>query len=1530
MSDVNDTNNAGNSDFEKEYETYLRDISMIDASIDDVNSNGFDDSFGQPANSVQPPNANHVEQNNSLPSFDTSVLDQGHDIAVEQSPLSSYLITKVGDNHYKNEVKKSDLSRILKEFSADETKNGNEQNAPLTKPNGHFYLKEELNVPGALKEIGLNDEQIALNKNKFHFEPIGRIGSLKGAFDAYVLALNDNIDSQEAKDLKKMVDHQKSVTIKKYIDAHPKQEDVVQNLISEAKHFADIDQAKKNSKRPPFIAVGDAYFLNPKGLKSHLDNIDDIEGKYKLINILPKDEAAKFSYPQVSKDLNSHYAVQLGLYKVVTKNPQLLSQADLEQKITENLKHFKSPIINNSPIGSDADIHEHDTDLNNAIVSPNLFVDPTQKTDPEPNKSVDQIYEGEKVEPKAKPLQQANATKTQNKSKVFEKKPNATQAFANLIEEEERSKGGKSLDNSDIPGEKKVQKSKQQKSIAEIAIEAASKVTQAAIAAAIAVAKMLVKIILEALRMLFAGLTRAGNHFKPSIPIYDYSVAKGLNNMSNHVVGTIPTFTNSMDALKFKNGKQPDPDNAKDLEQSMDGEKLTRKEKAAKKLEDALNAGFAASPISESYGFDSNKPKADAEFDPLAKFAENDLNDHLTPETLTSLENDVKNKLNGFDDQMKKDFINTIPLDMLHSTSPDLIDKLNDKTIYNDKHGIMLGEGDKVTSNSLQGDYAVLAAYEKDSELKYALAKEDKNGEYAVEIRDAKDLQLKQHNAFILDNKDSLINAVDEKFFKDNKDFTKVEILNPQNPQAHALNVAEVIGKNHPVKLDNILEDNRASIMDSLDLENSRIVPSLHKQGIPENPDWRMTHPTLHRLMDINDTVEAEINGNKMSGVIVGAHLNKGELNYQIKKDDLFYKVPAKELTIIGLNNGGLSQIEIASLHAQKFDELDEGFKKELSANIKLDRVPLGSEMLANIDAISEKPKQVLYSGKNHNEIKSLESARISYKQDYEFHDLKPLPILAEKMNHLTNKHEYFVAIGGIGEREDAKALMVQVDKNLLGGFTVKPGAKPKIEDLNANEITRIIPFNGKAQRLSSQLLSDYATAFKNGKERQLQNAVDEKLATSPEIASNLKNEYYAANMAVAYLLKDQAEKSVKSPVVLGANSNLNNASINTVEPKHTEIAPIFMHTAPTFDTNPSAAINQTSPNTSSIPTYTFVAQESMPKPFAQTLIEPEHSSAPVAYAYVDQDQLQNRHQFVQAPQGQQRTIEKVEIIPTDVPLATATFNEVQKPDVLNFRSEIINGFQEKVAPLISKFEDDANSPYQNGLQLKSMLNGVYADVEFKRIQEHEKQSTQSLTYAANRLAEIAGVPVAAKDSPYEVLSNVINTPDANLKIKAYLDEHPQHKVEINQQLKDSIISADLYNSNLANYTNDIADGIKNYTMQPIDDSEVKNDYVAMINDTNNIFSIVGEETIRKATVLNNFTYLSKELVNGNSADVIIKELEANVRNVDHDFTLNTNAISNSLQNARNSIAVSINQIQPVETPIKKENVLDQDNVLTK
>lgn len=1530
MSEVNNSNNAGNSNFEKEYDTYLRDIAMMDTSMDDLNSNGFDDSFGQPTNPVESPLANNVEYNNSLPSFDTSVLDQGHDITVEQSPLSSYLITKVGDDHYKNEVKKSDLSRILKEFSADEAKNGTEQNSPLIKPNGHFYLKEELNVVNALKEIGLSDEQIDLNKNKFHFEPIGRIGSPKGGFDAYVMALNDNIDSQEAKDLKKMVDHQKSVTIQNYIDAHPKQEDVVQNLISEAKHFADIDQAKKNSKRPPFISVGDAFFLNPKGLKSHLDNIDDVEGKYKIINILPKDESTQFTYPQVSKDLNSHYTVQLGLYKVVTKNPELLTQADLEQKITENLKHFKSPIINNISMESDADIHEYDTDLNNAIVNPNSLADPTQKADPEPNKSVDQIYEGEKVEPKVKPVQQPTATKIQNKPKEFEKKPNKTQAFVNLTAEEERPKGDKFLDNSDIPGEKKAQKSKQQKSIAEIAIEAASKVTQAAIAAAIAVAKMLVKIILEALRMLFAGLTRAGNYLKPSIPIYDYSVAKGLNNMSNHVVGTIPSFTNSMDALKFKNGKQPDPESANNLQLAVDGEKLTRQEKAAKKLKDALNAGFAASPISKSYGFDSNKPKSDAEFDPLAKFAKNDLNDHPTPETLTSLENDVKNKLNGFDDQMKKDFINTIPLDMLHSTSPDLIDKLNDKTIYNDKHGIMLGEGDKVTSNSLQGDYAVLAAYEKDSELKYVLAKEDENGEYAVEIRDAKDLQLKQHNAFILDNKDSLINAVDEEFFKENNGFTKVEILNPQNPQAHALNVPEVIGRKHPVKLDNILEDNRASIMDSLDLKNSRIVPSLHKQGIPENPDWRMSHPTLHRLMDINDTVEAEINGNKMSGVIVGAHLNKGELNYQIKKDDLFYKVPAKELTIIGLNNGGLSQIEIASLHAQKFDELDEGFKKELSANFKLDRVPLGSEMLANIDMISKKPKQVLYSGKNHNEIKSLESARISYKQDYEFHDLKPLPILAEKMNYLTNKHEYFVAIGGIGEREDAKALMIQVDKNLLGGFTVKPGAKPKIEDLNANEIKRIIPFNGKAQRLSSQLLSDYATAFKNGKERQLQNAVDEKLVTSPEIASNLKNEYYAANMTVAYLLKDQAENVVKSPVVLGANANLNNASINMVEPKHSEIAPIFMNSAPTFDTNPSAAINQASSNASPLQTSTFVSQESIAEPSSHKPIEPEHSSAPVAYAYVAQDQLQNRHQFVQAPQGQQRTIEKVEIIPTDVPLATATFNEAQKPDVLNFRSEIINGFQEKVAPLISKFEDDVSSPYQNGLQLKSILNGIYTDVEFKRIQEYEKQSTESLTYAANRLAEIAGVPVAAKDSPYEVLSNVISTPDANVKIKAYLDEHPQHKLEINQQLKDSIISADLYNSNLVNYTNDIVDGIKDYTTQPISNSEVKNDYIAMINDTNNIFSIVGEEAIKKSKVLNDFTYLTKELVNGNSADAIIKELSADIRNVDHEFTLSTNTISNSLQNARDSIALSVNQIQPIESRLKEENVLDQDNILTK
>ena len=82
MSEVNNSNNAGNTNFEKEYDTYLRDIAMMDTSMDDLNSNGFDDSFGQPTNPVESPLANNVEYNNSLPSFDTSVLDQGHDITV--------------------------------------------------------------------------------------------------------------------------------------------------------------------------------------------------------------------------------------------------------------------------------------------------------------------------------------------------------------------------------------------------------------------------------------------------------------------------------------------------------------------------------------------------------------------------------------------------------------------------------------------------------------------------------------------------------------------------------------------------------------------------------------------------------------------------------------------------------------------------------------------------------------------------------------------------------------------------------------------------------------------------------------------------------------------------------------------------------------------------------------------------------------------------------------------------------------------------------------------------------------------------------------------------------------------------------------------------------------------------------------------------------------------------------------------------------------------------------------------------------
>ena len=45
MSDVNDTNTAGNSNFEQEYENYLREVSMMEASMDDLDSNGFNDTI---------------------------------------------------------------------------------------------------------------------------------------------------------------------------------------------------------------------------------------------------------------------------------------------------------------------------------------------------------------------------------------------------------------------------------------------------------------------------------------------------------------------------------------------------------------------------------------------------------------------------------------------------------------------------------------------------------------------------------------------------------------------------------------------------------------------------------------------------------------------------------------------------------------------------------------------------------------------------------------------------------------------------------------------------------------------------------------------------------------------------------------------------------------------------------------------------------------------------------------------------------------------------------------------------------------------------------------------------------------------------------------------------------------------------------------------------------------------------------------------------------------------------------------------
>lgn len=156
-------------------------------------------------------------------------------------------------------------------------------------------------------------------------------------------------------------------------------------------------------------------------------------------------------------------------------------------------------------------------------------------------------------------------------------------------------------------------------------------------------------------------------------------------------------------------------------------------------------------------------------------------------------------------------------------------------------------------------------------------------------------------------------------------------------------------------------------------------------------------------------------------------------------------------------------------------------------------------------------------------------------------------------------------------------------------------------------------------------------------------------------------------------------------------------------------------------------------------------------------------------------------------------------------------------------------------------------------LQFKSALTGIYSDSEFQRIKQYDIDSNQAMMSAAAKLSRVLDISTNGIDSPFALLQKITQDPNAKEKIKQEFLKDVELKIGFEQDLTNSLNDANLYQSNLALYTQDVAAIVEHYTSQDINDNSIKSQYKEILNDLNGAFGAIGKDNSLKLQQTNLF-----------------------------------------------------------------------------
>ena len=188
---------------------------------------------------------------------------------------------------------------------------------------------------------------------------------------------------------------------------------------------------------------------------------------------------------------------------------------------------------------------------------------------------------------------------------------------------------------------------------------------------------------------------------------------------------------------------------------------------------------------------------------------------------------------------------------------------------------------------------------------------------------------------------------------------------------------------------------------------------------------------------------------------------------------------------------------------------------------------------------------------------------------------------------------------------------------------------------------------------------------------------------------------------------------------------------------------------------------------------------------------------------------------------------------------------------------------QSAQSTLDTHLEKFAKYSKSDELQFKSALTGIYSDSEFQRIKQYDLDSNKSMMSAMAKLSSVLDIPTNGIDSPFVLLQKINQDPNAKEKIKQEFLKDSELKIGFEQDLTKSLKDANLYQTNLALYTQDVVAIVEQYTSQDINDNSIKSQYKEILNDLNTAFGAIGNDNSLKLQqtnlLLNDVHDLTKE-----------------------------------------------------------------------